>query len=228
MLVPHEDMPFSASGIIPDILFSPHGIPSRMTISHLIEVIAGKAGALSGRSIDATTFDAMPEKEIRKVLESLGFRDNGTETVYSGIDGRELKTKIYVGNMYYLRLKHMVANKLHARATGKIQLLTRQPIEGRAQGGGLRVGEMEKDCFVAHGTSLLLKERFDSDRTIVRICENCGMFGVYDSFKNKEYCTKCGANVKISSIEVSYAFKLLLDELKSLCVYPKLILGRKY
>ena len=228
ILVPAEDLPFTASGIVPDLIFSPHGIPSRMTISHLIEVIAGKAGALSGRSIDATTFDAMPEKEIRKVLESLGFRDNGTETVYSGIDGRELKTKIYVGNMYYLRLKHMVANKLHARATGKIQLLTRQPIEGRAQGGGLRVGEMEKDCFVAHGTSLLLKERFDSDRTIVRICENCGMFGVYDSFKNKEYCTKCGANVKISSIEVSYAFKLLLDELKSLCVYPKLILGRKY
>ena len=228
ILVPAEDLPFTASGIVPDLIFSPHGIPSRITISHLIEVIAGKAGALSGRSIDATTFDAMPEKEIRKVLESLGFRDNGTETVYSGIDGRELKTKIYVGNMYYLRLKHMVANKLHARATGKIQLLTRQPIEGRAQGGGLRVGEMEKDCFVAHGTSLLLKERFDSDRTIVRICENCGMFGVYDSFKNKEYCTKCGANVKISSIEVSYAFKLLLDELKSLCVYPKLILGRKY
>ena len=228
ILVPAEDLPFTASGIVPDLIFSPHGIPSRMTISHLIEVIAGKAGALSGRSIDATTFDAMPEKEIRKVLESLGFRDNGTETVYSGIDGRELKTKIYVGNMYYLRLKHMVSNKLHARATGKIQLLTRQPIEGRAQGGGLRVGEMEKDCFVAHGTSLLLKERFDSDRTIVRICENCGMFGVYDSFKNKEYCTKCGANVKISSIEVSYAFKLLLDELKSLCVYPKLILGRKY
>ena len=228
ILVPAEDLPFTASGIVPDLIFSPHGIPSRMTISHLIEVVAGKSGALSGKYIDATTFDATPEDELRKVLEELGFRNNGTETVYSGIDGRELKAKIYVGNMYYLRLKHMVANKLHARATGKIQLLTRQPIEGRAQGGGLRVGEMEKDCFVAHGTSLLLKERFDSDKTLIKICESCGMFGVYDNFKNKEYCTKCGTNVKISAVEVSYAFKLLLDELKSLCIYPKLILERKY
>jgi DNA-directed RNA polymerase subunit B len=130
--------------------------------------------------------------------------------------------------MYYLRLKHMVANKLHARATGKIQLLTRQPIEGRSQGGGLRLGEMEKDCFVAHGSSLLLKERFDSDRTLVYVCENCGMLAIYDSFKNKEICTRCGSNVTISAVEMSYAFKLLLDELKALGINPKLVLGRKY
>ena len=136
--------------------------------------------------------------------------------------------RIYVGNMYYLKLKYMVANKLHARATGKIQLLTRQPIEGRSQGGGLRVGEMEKDCFVAHGASLLLKERFDSDKTRVSICEECGMLAIYDNFKNREYCAKCGGNVKISVVELSYAFKLLIDELKALCIYPKLILGRKY
>ena len=148
--------------------------------------------------------------------------------MYNGIDGIEFKAKIYVGNMYYLKLKHMVANKLHARATGKIQLLTRQPIEGRSQGGGLRLGEMEKDCFVAHGASLLLKERFDSDKTLVFVCEECGMLGVYDNYKHKEYCTKCGANVNISAVEMSYAFKLLLDELKALGVYPKLVLGRRY
>ncbi len=227
-LLPLEDMPFSVSGIIPDLIFSPHSIPSRMTISHLIEVIAGKVGALSGGYIDGTTFDAMPEKELRKMLGELGFRNNGLETFYNGLDGKEFKARIYVGSMYYLRLKHMVANKMHARATGKIQLLTRQPIEGRSQGGGLRVGEMEKDCFVAHGASLLLKERFDSDKTIVFVCEECGMLGVYDSFKHKESCTKCGSNVKVSAVEMSYAFKLLLDELKSLGVYPKLILGRKY
>lgn len=227
-LVPPDDMPFTASGIIPDIIFSPHGIPSRMTVSHLIEVIAGKVGALSGEYIEGTTFDAMPEKELRKMLKELGFRDNGVEAVYNGIDGKEFKARIYVGNTYYLKLKHMVANKLHARATGKIQLLTRQPIEGRSQGGGLRLGEMEKDCFVAHGASLLLKERFDSDKTLVFVCEECGMLGVYDSFKHKEYCTKCGANVEVSAVEMSYAFKLLLDELKSLCIYPKLVLGRKY
>ncbi len=227
-LVPPEDMPFSVSGIIPDILFSPHGIPSRMTIGHLIEMVGGKAGALAGKYIDGTTFDAMPEKDLRKMLHEVGFRENGTEMFYNGMTGQAFKAKIFCGSIYYLRLKHMVANKLHARATGKIQLLTRQPIEGRAQGGGLRVGEMEKDCFVAHGASLLLKERFDSDKTIVHICENCGMLAVYDSFKNREYCTKCGGNIKISAVEMSYAFKLLIDELKALCIYPQLILSNKY
>ncbi len=227
-LAPVEDIPFSVSGITPDIIFSPHGIPSRMSISHLIEIIAGKVGALSGEYIDGTTFDALPEKDLRKMLKKLGFRENGTEMFYNGITGQEFKAKIYSGNMYYLKLKHMVANKLHARATGKIQLLTRQPIEGRSQGGGLRVGEMEKDCFVAHGASLLLKERFDSDRTTVFICEECGMLAIYDNFKNREYCPKCGSSVKISSVEMSYAFKLLIDELKALCIYPRLLLGRKY
>src|SRR3989344_1543283 len=228
LLVPPQDMPFSASGIVPDLIFSPHSIPSRMTISHLIEIVAGKTGALKGEYIDGTTFDSVSEKEIRKMLKEEGFRDNGTETFYSGITGKQYHAKIYVGNMYYLKLKHMVANKLHARATGKIQLLTRQPIEGRSQGGGLRLGEMEKDCFVAHGASMLLKERFDSDKTLLYVCEECGMIAVYDSYKHKEYCTKCGSNVKVSLIEVAYAFKLLIDELKSLCIYPKLLLGRKY
>ena len=227
-LVAPEDMPFSVSGITPDIIFSPHSLPSRMTISHVIEVIAGKVGALAGEYIEGTAFDATPEKELRKMLLELGFRDNGLEAFYNGITGKIFKARIYAGNMYYLKLKHMVANKLHARATGKIQLLTRQPIEGRSQGGGLRLGEMEKDCFVAHGASLLLKERFDSDKTLIHICEECGMIAVYDSFKHREYCTKCGDNVKISTIELSYAFKLLIDELKSLCVYPKLILGNRY
>lgn len=227
-LVPLADMPFSSNGIVPDILFSPHGIPSRMTISHLIEVIAGKVGALSGNYIDGTTFDSTPEKELRKQLMELGFREDGLETFYNGVTGQEFKAKIYVGNMYYLKLRHMVANKLHARGMGKIQLLTRQPIEGRSQGGGLRVGEMEKDCFVAHGASLLLKERFDSDKTLLYVCEGCGMLAIYDSYKDQEYCARCGSKVKISRVYLSYAFKLLVDELKALGIYPKLILGGKY
>jgi len=227
-IIKSEDMPFSASGIVPDIMFSPHGIPSRMTMSHLLEVIGGKVGALKGEYVDGTIFDPTPEKTLRKFLKELGFRENGTETLYNGVNGKEFEAKIYIGNMYYLKLKHMVSNKLHSRATGKIQLLTRQPIEGRALGGGLRLGEMEKDCFVAHGASLLLKERFDSDKTRLYVCENCGTFAVYDSFRNREYCTRCGSKTKISAIELSYAFKLLIDELKSMCIYPKLILKRKY
>ncbi len=227
-ITPHADMPFTASGIIPDLIFSPHSIPSRMTVSHLIEIIGGKVGALAGRPIDASTFNAESEADLRKMLLELGFRENGTEKMYNGMTGEELEANIFVGNMYYMKLKHMVANKLHARASGRIQLLTRQPIEGRSKGGGLRLGEMEKDCFVAHGASLLLKERFDSDRTTIHICEECGMLAVHDSMRNKSYCTKCGANVEVTAVELSYAFKLLLDELKSLGVYPKLHLKSKY
>ncbi|MBU3941364.1 MAG: DNA-directed RNA polymerase subunit B [Nanoarchaeota archaeon] len=228
LIVDQADMPFTASGITPDLIFSPHGIPSRMTISHLIELIGGKVGALSSRYIDGTLFDVEPEEMLRKELLSLGFRENGVETMYNGTTGEQLEAKIYIGNIYYMKLRHMVANKIHARARGPIQLLTRQPTEGRAKEGGLRLGEMEKDTFVAHGASLLLKERFDADRTIVPICEECGMVAVHDTFKNRLYCLVCGDNAEINFIEVSYAFKLLLDELKSLTVHPKLILKNKY
>ena len=227
-IIPEEDVPFTARGVKPDILFSPHSIPGRMTISHLIEILAGKTGSLKGEYIDGTTFDAVPEEELRKELSKLGFRDNGTETMYNAITGEQFEAKIYIGNIYYLKLKHMVANKLHARASGRIQLLTRQPIEGRAKGGGLRIGEMEKDCFVAHGASLLLKERFDSDKTVIHVCESCGLLAVNDFFRSRKYCTRCGDNVEINAIELSYAFKLLLDELKSMCINPKLILEDKY
>jgi len=228
LIVPSTDMPFSASGITPDLIFSPHGIPSRMTISHLVELIGGKVGALAGRYVDATCFNAEREDDLRKELFSLGFRENGVETLYNGITGEQFEAKIFIGNMYYLKLKHMVSNKMHARARGPIQLLTRQPTEGRAKEGGLRLGEMEKDTFVAHGASLLLKERFDSDRTIVPVCEKCGVIAIYDEYKKKSYCPVCGDGTEINNIELSYAFKLMLDELKSLCIYPRLVLENKY
>lgn len=228
LIVNESDMPFTASGIVPDIIFSPHSIPSRMTVSHMIELLGGKAGALAGRYIDGTTFDSEPEADLRKTLMDFGFRESGVETMYNGYTGEQYKAKIFVGNMYYMKLKHMVANKIHARARGPIQLLTRQPTEGRAKEGGLRLGEMEKDTFVAHGASLLLKERFDSDKIIVPVCEQCGAVAVHDERKNVKYCHICGDNVEISNVEVSYAFKLMMDEFKSLGVYPKLKLKNKY
>lgn len=228
MIFPQSDMPFTSTGIVPDILFSPHGVPSRMTMSHLLELVSGKTGSLAGRYIDGTTFASENEADIRNELLSMGFRENGTEDLYSGITGEKYEAKIFVGNMYYLKLKHMVANKIHSRARGPIQLLTRQPTEGRAKEGGLRLGEMEKDTFVAHGASLLLKERFDSDKTIIPICESCGIIAVHDTYKDKRYCPLCGDNVEITDIELSYAFKLILDEFKSLCIYPKLQLKEKY
>ncbi|RMD58657.1 DNA-directed RNA polymerase subunit B [Candidatus Woesearchaeota archaeon] len=228
LLVPEADMPFSESGIVPDLIFSPHGIPSRMTISHILELLGGKTAALSGREIDATTFSGEPEAALREELCNLGFDERGVETMYNGVTGEVYQAKIYVGNMYYLRLKHMVANKIHSRARGPIQLLTRQPTEGRAKEGGLRLGEMEKDTLVAHGASMVLKERFDSDKTVVPVCEGCGTIAIQDSLKDKRYCPICGENVEISDIEMSYAFKLILDEFKSLGLYPKLKLRSKY
>jgi len=227
LIVPASDLPFTASGISPDLIFSPHGIPSRMTISHLIELIGGKVGALSGRYIDGTAFSSEKEEDLRKELLGLGFRENGTETMYNGKTGEMYNAKIFVGDMYYLKLKHMVANKIHARARGPIQLLTRQPTEGRAKEGGLRLGEMEKDTFVAHGASLLLKERFDSDKTTVPVCEKCGLIAIYDGRKNKSYCPICGDNVEITNVEVSYAFHIMLQELMTIGVYRKMMLKDK-
>lgn len=228
LIVPEEDMPFTAAGIKPDVIFSPHSVPSRMTISHMLELLGGKVGALSGRYVDGTIFHSESEADLRRELHSLGFRDDGVETMYNGQTGEMLKARICVGDMHYMKLKHMVANKIHARARGPIQLLTRQPTEGRAKEGGLRLGEMEKDTFVAHGASLLLKERFDSDKTIVPVCENCGLIAVQDAFKKKKYCPICGDNIEISNIEISYAFKLILDEFKALGVSPMLRLKDKY
>ncbi len=226
-LVEHADMPFTASGIVPDIIFSPHSIPSRMTISHMLEMLAGKVGCMGGRYVDGTPFESESEFDLRKELLKLGFREDGTERMYNGITGEMFECEIFIGNMYYQKLKHMVANKLHARASGRIQLLTRQPIEGRSKGGGLRLGEMEKDCLVSHGASMLLKERFDSDNTRFYVCETCGLLATYDSFRKKKYCTRCDTNTGISAVEMSYAFKLLLDELKALGIYPRLKLKNK-
>ncbi len=228
LLMKAADLPFTASGITPDLIFSPHSIPSRMTMGHLIELIGGKVGALAGRYVNSTTFSSETEKDLREELSGLGFRDNGLETMYNGMSGRQFKARIFVGNMYYMRLKYMVANKIQSRATGPIQLLTRQPTEGRAKEGGLRLGEMEKDTFVAHGASLTLKERFDSDKTSVPVCENCGMIAIYNEWKKESYCPMCGENTTINNIELSYAFKLMLDELKSMGIYPKLVLESKY
>lgn len=228
MIVEHADMPFSASGMTPDLIFSPHGIPSRMTIAHLIELVGAKVGALGGRYIDGTTFEAESESALRQELLTYGFRDNGTETMYNGITGEKFHARIFIGNMYYLKLKHMVANKLHSRARGPVQLLTRQPTEGRAKEGGLRLGEMEKDTFVAHGAGMLLKERFDSDKTVLAVCEDCGLFAVYDEYKRHAHCPVCGEGSRIAHVEIAYAFKLLLDELKGLCLYPRLELKNKF
>ncbi len=228
LLVPEHDIPFFASGIKPDIIFNSHSLPTRMTISHIIELLGGKVGAFSGRNINSTLFEGEGEKDLREELKQYGLKDNGTETVYDPITGEEMTTRVFVGNMYYMKLRHMVSNKLHARGRGPIQLLTRQPTEGRAKEGGLRLGEMEKDTFVAHGSSLLLKERFDSDKVTVPICDKSGLIGYFDARKNKMISPVHGEDSIMTTVEISYAFKLLLDELRSMGIYPMVRTEQKF
>ncbi len=221
LIVPEEDMPFTSNGIVPDVIVNPHGIPSRLTVGQLLEIIAAKLGAITGRPIDATAFTGMKEEEMRKLLRENGFRDDGKELMYNGETGEMYEARIMVGPIFYQKLHHMVANKIHARARGPVTLLTRQPTEGRAKEGGLRLGEMEKDCLIAHGTALLLHERFSSDLTKIPICVDCGLPALEDRVKGKVYCPTC-KDSKVKYVEISYAFKLMLDELKSMGIYPRI------
>ena len=227
MIAPEEDIPFTSRGMKPDLIFNPHGIPSRMSVGYLIEMLAGKVGGVSGREIDSTPFSGQDIEELENNLREVGFRYDGKETMYDPITGKLMKAKIFVGEMYYLKLKYMVSNKIHARASGKVTLLTRQPVEGRAKGGALRLGEMEQQALVAHGASLLLKERYDSDKVVINICNKCGSIAVKDYIKNKVVCPVCGSN-EAEPVEVSYAFKLLAEEIQGLNIATSFELKNKY
>ncbi|MBX4195981.1 DNA-directed RNA polymerase subunit B'' [Candidatus Pacearchaeota archaeon] len=227
LIADSEDIPFTARGVRPDLMFNPHGIPSRMTVGYLIELLAGKTGAVTGRIIDGTPFTGASVEELEGQLKEMGFSYDGKETMYNGITGKKMDAKIYIGNMYYLKLKYMVKNKMHARASGKVALLTRQPIEGRSRGGGLRLGEMEQQALAGHGASLLLKERYDSDKTVVYICKDCGNMTHEDIIRNKIACSLCGSS-EIEPLEMSYAFKLLVDELLGLGIHTKFELKNKF
>jgi DNA-directed RNA polymerase subunit B len=226
MLIPQEDLPFTSDGLVPDVLINPHTFPSRMTIGQFIESLAGKSAALSGEIIDGTPFSNVKQDALRKILQDQGFEYSGKEIMYNGITGEKLEAEVFVGIVYYQKLHHMVADKMHARARGQVQMLTRQPTEGRSRGGGLRFGEMERDCLIGHGAALLLKDRLleESDKSVVYVCEKCGYLAYYD-FKQRRYvCKLCGESVPISPVTVSYAFKLLLQELMALCISPRLVL----
>jgi DNA-directed RNA polymerase subunit B len=227
MVVPEEDVPFTSRGIKPDVIFNPHGLPSRMTVGYLLELLAGKVGCLKGEIIDGTAFSGESKKELGNQLKELGFRYDGKETMYNGITGQRMTAKIFIGNLYYLKLKYMVSNRIHGRASGKIALLTRQPIEGRSRGGALRLGEMEQQALVAHGASLLLKERYDSDKVRLPVCTKCGAIAVEDNIRNKIICPICNSK-EIENIEISYAFKLLMEELQGLHIHTTFELKNKY
>lgn len=221
MIVSEEDMPFTEQGITPDMILSTHAIPSRMTVSQVMELIAGKTAAMRGEEVDATAFHAEDKDDIREQLEELGFQYSGKETMYNGITGEKMDAEIMIGPGYYLKLDHQVGDKIHARGRGPVTLLTKQPTEGRSQEGGLRLGEMEKDVFVGHGASLLLKERFGADATDIHIDDETGEIGYYDHQEDKVVKPGDVKSGEFDEAEVPHAFLLLMNELKSMMIDTK-------
>ena len=228
MTYAQEDLPFTLEGINPDIVVNPHAIPSRMTIGHLFECLSSKVSALRGYESDATPFSDVTVDSISEDLHKLGYQKYGNETVFNGFTGRKIDMLIFFGPTYYQRLKHMVDDKIFSRARGPLQILTRQPTEGRARNGGLRFGEMERDCMISHGASIFLKERLIdvSDKYRIHVCKNCGLMAQSDLNSQKFLCKLCNAyDNDIVQVYVPYACKLLFQELLAMHITPRIIVG---
>ncbi|UYV64305.1 POLR3B [Cordylochernes scorpioides] len=215
-IVPEEDLPVSANGVRPDLIMNPHGFPSRMTVGKLIELISGKAACVSDYEADCTPFSEVPWDKITEHLVKAGYNYAGKDIFYHGQTGKPILANIYFGPVYYQKLKHMVRDKMHARGTGPINILTRQPLAGRSKKGGLRLGEMERDCLVAHGSSGLLMERFllSSDATDVPICKSC------KSIASQNWCRACETARHLSTVKMPYAAKVLFQELMGMGIEP--------
>ena len=220
-----EDMPFTKNGMTPDIIINPHAIPSRMTIAQLIECIIGKVGSMQGYTIDSSPFTRISADSIADILqEKCDYERYGNEVLYNGRTGEQLDAQIFIGPTYYHRLKHMVRDKMHSRATGPYQLLTRQPAEGRARDGGLRIGEMERDAMLSHGTVQFLKERmYDvSDKYFVNICKETGMIAAVNPEKDIYKSLYSEDNTDFVKVQIPYATKLFIQELMTMGITMRL------
>lgn len=221
MLYRQEEMPFSpVDGLVPDIIINPHAIPSRMTIGQLLETLTGLACCARGTHGDGTPFMGMSLSDVTRTLEEqCGMQRFGDQILHDPRTGRQLHTQIFIGPCFYQRLKHMVVDKLHSRSQqGPVVLLTRQPAEGRARDGGLRLGEMEVECLQSHGIMGFLKERMQecSDGFKAHICRKCGHLAVANPQRNIFDCQRCKNKVSFSEIRIPYALKLLVQEVETM------------
>lgn len=218
LIVPQEDMPFTENGICPDIIMNPHGFPSRMTVGKMLELISGKTGVLKGEIMDGTAFSSCPVEELCDTLVKHGYNACGKDIMMCGTSGEIMEAYIFTGPIYYQKLKHMVLDKMHARARGPRAVLTRQPMEGRSRDGGLRLGEMERDCLIGYGSAMLLKERLmiSSDAYSVDVCQSCGLLGY------SGWCNLCKTSKEVVKLTIPYACKLLFQELQSMNIAPRL------
>ena len=224
-IIPEQDMPFTADGLKPDIIINPHAIPSRMTIAQLKETLLGKVLIQLGLFGDGTSFSKFKIETIASELQKLGYESNGNEIMYNALTGEQMTSSIFIGPAFYQRLKHMVNDKQHSRSIGPMVNLTRQPAEGRARDGGLRFGEMERDCMISHGASRFTKGRlYDaSDSYSVHICNKCGLIASYNNNQQIHICNTCENRTDFKYVEIPYACKLMFQELYTMNIAPRII-----
>jgi DNA-directed RNA polymerase beta subunit len=231
-IIPECDMPFTKDGLKPDIIINPHAIPSRMTIAQLKETLLGKVLIELGIFGDGTSFGNLDIKTIAQELQKTGYESYGNEIMYDGLSGEQMETAIFIGPVFYQRLKHMVNDKQHSRAIGPMVNLTRQPAEGRSRDGGFRIGEMERDVMLAHGMASFCKERlYDvSDKYSAYVCRKCGMLAAYNDGKKGSTadftvhkCNTCDNMTDFAKVDIPYAYKLLSQELQTINVVPRLM-----
>ena len=224
-IIPECDMPYTENGIKPDIIINPHAIPSRMTIGQLKETVLGKVLVELGLFGDGTAFGDFDVKEICDLLLKAGYEAHGNELLYNGLTGEQVECSVFMGPVFYQRLKHMVNDKAHSRSIGPMVNLTRQPAEGRSRDGGLRFGEMERDCMVSHGAARFTRGRmYDaSDKYSVYICKKCGLIASYNDKMHIHLCHTCGNRSDFAYVEIPYACKLLFQELNTMNIAPRLI-----
>ena len=224
-IIPEEDMPFTKSGVKPDIIINPHAIPSRMTIGQLKETVLGKTLVELGLFGDGTSFGDFKVEDICKELLNVGYEAHGNELLCSGLTGEQIECSVFMGPVFYQRLKHMVNDKEHSRSIGPMVNLTRQPAEGRSRDGGLRFGEMERDCMISHGASRFTRDRMydSSDKYQVNVCRKCGLIASYNDKLHIHHCRTCDNRTDFALVEIPYACKLLFQELTTMNVVPRVL-----